>query len=105
MGFVDLLGSIDWEHESYPKYEDFIVLPLFALFFPTVRFFLDRFIFEVPFRFIYVFCSTGSFIVARFIMFLDVRSNGQAYFLMFCLSIVLLTYNVYIGLIWSEFWD
>ncbi|XP_060214979.1 ASC1-like protein [Lycium barbarum] len=37
---------LDWEHESYPSYEDFIVLPLFALFFPTVRFLLDRFVFE-----------------------------------------------------------
>lgn len=47
MGLVDLLGSFDWEQESYPQYEDFAVLPFFALFFPTVRFFLDRFIFEV----------------------------------------------------------
>ncbi|KAK4357939.1 hypothetical protein RND71_023549 [Anisodus tanguticus] len=37
---------LDWEHESYPSYEDFAVLPLFAVFFPTVRFFLDRFVFE-----------------------------------------------------------
>ncbi|XP_009617339.1 ASC1-like protein isoform X1 [Nicotiana tomentosiformis] len=37
---------IDWEEESYPQYEDFIVLPLFALFFPTVRYFLDKFLFE-----------------------------------------------------------
>ncbi|KAK9107181.1 hypothetical protein Syun_023192 [Stephania yunnanensis] len=36
----------DWHKEAYPKYEDFVVLPLFALFFPIVRFFLDRFIFE-----------------------------------------------------------
>ncbi|KAL1803256.1 hypothetical protein ACET3Z_031903 [Daucus carota] len=46
MGLVDLLGSFNWEQESYPQYEDFVVLPLFALFFPTVRFFLDRFVFE-----------------------------------------------------------
>ncbi|KAG5603698.1 hypothetical protein H5410_025190 [Solanum commersonii] len=37
---------LDWEHESYPSYEDFAVLPLFAVFFPTVRFLLDRFVFE-----------------------------------------------------------
>ncbi|KAK9116291.1 hypothetical protein Sjap_015238 [Stephania japonica] len=36
----------DWHKEAYPKYEDFVVLPVFALFFPIVRFFLDRFIFE-----------------------------------------------------------
>ncbi|KAI4373319.1 hypothetical protein MLD38_011455 [Melastoma candidum] len=35
-----------WELESYPEYGDFAVLPFFALFFPFVRFFLDRFVFE-----------------------------------------------------------
>ncbi|KAJ3677516.1 hypothetical protein LUZ60_003240 [Juncus effusus] len=38
--------NIDWERESYPAYEDFLVLPLFVVFFPTVRFLLDRFVFE-----------------------------------------------------------
>lgn len=42
------LRDIDWEQESYPTYVDFAVLPLFALFFPSVRFFLDRCVFEVP---------------------------------------------------------
>ncbi|XP_031400654.1 ASC1-like protein isoform X2 [Punica granatum] len=37
---------LDWEQESFPRYGDFAVLPFFALFFPSVRFFLDRFIFE-----------------------------------------------------------
>ncbi|GAA0151184.1 transferase [Lithospermum erythrorhizon] len=46
MGIMELWNSIDWEQESYAEYGDFMVLPLFALFFPTVRFFLDRFIFE-----------------------------------------------------------
>ncbi|KAK9707077.1 hypothetical protein RND81_07G171100 [Saponaria officinalis] len=46
MGLIDLLHSIDWQHESYPSSNDFIVLPFFALFFPSVRFFLDRFVFE-----------------------------------------------------------
>ncbi|KDP31433.1 hypothetical protein JCGZ_11809 [Jatropha curcas] len=46
MGFIDHVKSIEWENESYPAYEDYIVLPLFALFFPSVRFFLDRFVFE-----------------------------------------------------------
>ncbi|EPS70169.1 hypothetical protein M569_04592, partial [Genlisea aurea] len=36
----------DWEHESYPRYEDFAFLPLFAFCFPAVRFILDRFVFE-----------------------------------------------------------
>ncbi|OMO93669.1 hypothetical protein CCACVL1_06393 [Corchorus capsularis] len=46
MGFIQFVKSINWEAESYPAYEDFIVLPFFFLFFPTVRFFLDRYVFE-----------------------------------------------------------
>uniref|UniRef100_A0A2P2LBH7 TLC domain-containing protein n=1 Tax=Rhizophora mucronata TaxID=61149 RepID=A0A2P2LBH7_RHIMU len=46
MGLLEYTKSIDWEHESYPDYSDYVVLPLFALFFPSVRFFLDRFVFE-----------------------------------------------------------
>ncbi|XP_059655604.1 ceramide synthase 1 LOH3-like [Cornus florida] len=46
MGLVQYMRSIDWDHESYPEYADFAVLPLFAVFFPTLRFFLDRFVFE-----------------------------------------------------------
>ncbi|KAL7110457.1 hypothetical protein ACP275_05G027700 [Erythranthe tilingii] len=46
MGFQELVNSIDWEQESYPQYEDFIVLPFFAVFFPTIRFLLDRFVFQ-----------------------------------------------------------
>ncbi|KAF5468903.1 hypothetical protein F2P56_013014 [Juglans regia] len=37
---------IDWELESYPKPEDLLVVPFFALFFPSVRLFLDRCVFE-----------------------------------------------------------
>ncbi|KAJ9140632.1 hypothetical protein P3X46_031257 [Hevea brasiliensis] len=46
MGFMDYVKSIEWGNESYPAYEDYIILPFFALFFPTVRFFLDRFVFQ-----------------------------------------------------------
>ncbi|XP_015895274.3 ceramide synthase 1 LOH3-like [Ziziphus jujuba] len=46
MGLIADLRSLDWEQESYPAYEDFLILPFFALFFPTVRFCLDRLIFE-----------------------------------------------------------
>ncbi|CAI9785325.1 unnamed protein product [Fraxinus pennsylvanica] len=46
MVFQVFLNSIDWEHESYTEYKDLIALPIFAIFFPTVRFFLDRFVFE-----------------------------------------------------------
>jgi hypothetical protein len=38
---------IDWEAESYPAYPDFAAIPLFVVFFLVVRFFLDRFVFEV----------------------------------------------------------
>ncbi|KAI9073477.1 hypothetical protein K1719_028001 [Acacia pycnantha] len=46
MDWIPQLSSVDWHHESYPAYEDFAILPFFALFFPSVRFFLDRFVFE-----------------------------------------------------------
>uniref|UniRef100_A0A5B7C9N1 TLC domain-containing protein n=1 Tax=Davidia involucrata TaxID=16924 RepID=A0A5B7C9N1_DAVIN len=46
MGLVEFARSIDWEQESYPEYEDFVLLPFFALLFPSVRFFLDNFVFE-----------------------------------------------------------
>ncbi|KAK9277810.1 hypothetical protein L1049_027366 [Liquidambar formosana] len=46
MGLLETTGFIDWEAESYPQYEDFLVLPFFVLFFPSVRLFLDRFVFE-----------------------------------------------------------
>ncbi|XP_047332852.1 ASC1-like protein [Impatiens glandulifera] len=46
MGLLELISSINWEQESYPDYADFVFLPVFALFFPAVRFFLDRFVFE-----------------------------------------------------------
>ncbi|XP_051149598.1 ASC1-like protein [Andrographis paniculata] len=46
MGFRGLLDSTELERESYPQYGDFVALPFFALFFPTVRFLLDRFVFQ-----------------------------------------------------------
>lgn len=46
MDFIDRFNSIDFHHESYPAYQDFYLLPLFALFFPSIRFLLDRFLFE-----------------------------------------------------------
>ncbi|KAF5176836.1 Lag1 longevity assurance-like protein [Thalictrum thalictroides] len=46
-GILRYLGRpIDWSKESYPTYQDFVVLPFIALFFPSIRFLLDRFIFE-----------------------------------------------------------
>lgn len=48
MGLLEQLlpSKFDWEHESFPEYEDFTAIPFFAIFFPLVRFFLDRFVFE-----------------------------------------------------------
>ncbi|KAL7091129.1 hypothetical protein ACP275_12G086200 [Erythranthe tilingii] len=37
---------VEWEEESQPRLKDFVVFPFFVLFFPTLRFFLDRFLFE-----------------------------------------------------------
>jgi len=36
----------DWEKESYPEAKDLALMPLFALLFPTVRYFLDNCILE-----------------------------------------------------------
>jgi len=47
MEWVQQLISIGWNQESYPAFRDFSVLPFFALFFPSVRFLLDTFLFEV----------------------------------------------------------
>ncbi|KAL1203699.1 Ceramide synthase LOH1 [Cardamine amara subsp. amara] len=46
MGLFESVKSIDWEYESFPTYQDFGFLPLFAVFFPSIRFLLDRFVFE-----------------------------------------------------------
>ncbi|KAK0573448.1 hypothetical protein LWI29_008157 [Acer saccharum] len=46
MDFIKRFKFLDWDQESYPAYEEFTILPLFALFFPTVRFLLERFVFE-----------------------------------------------------------
>ncbi|XP_045833300.1 ASC1-like protein [Trifolium pratense] len=44
--WIDRFNSIDFHHESYPAYEDLYLLPFFALFFPSIRFLLDRLLFE-----------------------------------------------------------
>ncbi|TKY69466.1 LAG1 longevity assurance-like 3 [Spatholobus suberectus] len=44
--WVQQATSIDWNQESYPAFRDFSVIPFFALFFPSLRFLLDRFLFE-----------------------------------------------------------
>ncbi|KAJ6910506.1 hypothetical protein NC652_021235 [Populus alba x Populus x berolinensis] len=34
MGFMEYVKSIEWEHESYPDYDDCIALPVLLSFFP-----------------------------------------------------------------------
>ncbi|GAA0187103.1 transferase [Lithospermum erythrorhizon] len=46
MGIFELWSKLEWEQESYPEVGDLMVLPLFGLFFPTLRFLLDKFVFE-----------------------------------------------------------
>ncbi|PON92685.1 Ceramide synthase component Lag1/Lac [Trema orientale] len=38
--------SENWEVESYPVAQDLVFIPFFALLFPSVRLFLDRYVFE-----------------------------------------------------------
>jgi ceramide synthetase len=47
MGVLGINNLIDWESESYPVATDFIAIPLFAVFFLSVRFVLDKYVFEV----------------------------------------------------------
>nr|POE97515.1 lag1 longevity assurance like 3 [Quercus suber] len=47
MGVLKATSSIDWEQESYPMPKDLVLVPLFALFFPSLRLFLDRYVFEL----------------------------------------------------------
>ncbi len=44
----------NWDEETYPEIQDLVLIPLFAILFPTLRFFLDKFVFEVR----YVFFSS-----------------------------------------------
>ncbi|KAL3570912.1 hypothetical protein D5086_028161 [Populus alba] len=46
MGVLGINNLIDWESESYPVATDFIAIPLFAVFFFSVRFVLDKYVFE-----------------------------------------------------------
>ncbi|XP_050258323.1 ceramide synthase 1 LOH3-like isoform X13 [Quercus robur] len=43
---MDVLKATSWEQESYPIPKDLVFIPLLALIFPTVRLFLDRYVFE-----------------------------------------------------------
>lgn len=46
MGLLGISGWINLETESYPVAQDLLFLPLFAFLFPSVRLFLDRYVFE-----------------------------------------------------------
>ncbi len=41
----------NWDEETYPEIQDLVLIPLFAILFPTLRFFLDKFVFEVRYVF------------------------------------------------------
>eukprot|EP01018_Ginkgo_biloba_P002348 Gb_35987 [translate_table: standard] len=43
---MEMKSMIDWEFESYPNKSDLSMVPILALMFPTVRFLLDRTIFQ-----------------------------------------------------------
>lgn len=46
MGLLGDIGAINWEAESYPLASDFVAIAFFAIFFPSLRLLLDRFVFE-----------------------------------------------------------
>ncbi|KAE9614516.1 hypothetical protein Lal_00012203 [Lupinus albus] len=46
MDWIEEVKCGNWEHESFPSYNDFSLLPFFALFFPSARFILDTFLFQ-----------------------------------------------------------
>ncbi|KAG6550431.1 hypothetical protein Mapa_008394 [Marchantia paleacea] len=52
------VAMFDWEHESYPEPKDYILIPIFAVFFLTVRIILDNYLFEPAGRF-FVFGKGG----------------------------------------------
>ncbi|KAJ7560797.1 hypothetical protein O6H91_04G146500 [Diphasiastrum complanatum] len=48
MGIYSGVDWPRWEAETYPELEDLaIMVPIFAALFPTIRFFLDQFVFEI----------------------------------------------------------
>jgi hypothetical protein len=53
-GGGDFFSWPNWDEESYPDIQDLVLIPLFAILFLTLRFFLDKFVFEVR----YVFSQT-----------------------------------------------
>jgi hypothetical protein len=50
-GGEDFFCWPNWDEETYPEIQDLVLLPLFAILFPTLRFFLDKFVFEVCYVF------------------------------------------------------
>ncbi len=50
-GGGDFFGWPNWDEETYPEIQDLGLIPLFAILFPTLRFFLDKFVFEVRYVF------------------------------------------------------
>ncbi|KAL5815717.1 hypothetical protein ACOSQ4_026358 [Xanthoceras sorbifolium] len=46
MGTLVHSGLVNWDSESYPLVKDFVFLPFFVIFFPAIRLFLDKYVFE-----------------------------------------------------------
>lgn len=84
MDLIQNLKSLDWEQESYPAYEDFLILALLSLLFPTVRFFLDRFVFEVPNYVDFELEMCCLFCFYDFDPFFEVSDHPRAVFVISC---------------------
>ncbi len=50
-GGGDFFSWPNWDEETYPEIQDLVLIPLFAILFTTLRFFLDKFVFEVRYVF------------------------------------------------------
>lgn len=107
-----LLQSIQWERESYPSYSDFAALPLFAIFFPTLRFFLDRIVFEVSedrridYVYVYVFVLRLGFRYWRIASVFDVifgllfEFNGILFSKHRSFFVLLISVDFFGGVVW-----
>lgn len=64
----------NWDEETYPEIQDLVLIPLFAILFPTLRFFLDKFVFEVRYVF---FSSPATASSSCFFFFFFVPPTAQ----------------------------
>ena len=86
---MNVLKATSWEQESYPIPKDLVFVPLLALIFPTVRLFLDRYVFEVNslpvlFPMLNPFFRVLSYDFVCFFFFLFFSYNRKSQLLLFC---------------------